>query len=108
MERLQPDQGLFERARAMMHDAWNMRLVAAQSTQEALQKQLRDTERQIDGLLDRVVEASNGSVIPAYEARIEKLERDKVLLSERVDHVVPPKARLEDGIELAPRFLSSS
>lgn len=44
---------------------------------------------------------------PGLEARIEKLERQKIVLAERVETTVPPKGRLEDCIELALNFLSN-
>ena len=74
---------------------------------EALRQQQSDVDRQIEGLLDRIVEAKNASVVTAYEARIEKLERDKIVLAEKIEKVVPPKGQLEDCIELTLRFLSS-
>jgi site-specific DNA recombinase len=46
-------------------------------------------------------------MISVFEARIEKLERKRIAMAERVANVVPPTARLEDCIELALRFLSS-
>ena len=104
MKSLQPVRGLFDLAEAMMRDAWSMRLAGAHSVKDELQKQLRDAERQIEGLLDRVVEASSTSVISAYEARIEKLEREKIVLAERVANVVPPTGRLvvlQERIELS-------
>lgn len=84
-----------------------MRLAEAQNTKKALETQLRDVEAQIESLLDRIVEATSPTVVSAYEARIERLERDKIVLSERVENVVPPEGRLEGCIEHALRFLSS-
>jgi hypothetical protein len=104
---LQPAEGLFDLAKAMLCDAWDMRLAAAKNEKSALQKQFTDVERQIGNLLDRVVDASSPSVVSAYETRIEKLEREKIVLAERVVRTVPPKGRLEDCIELALRFLAN-
>jgi site-specific DNA recombinase len=107
MRRLEPGEGLFELAKAMLRDAWEMKLADAQGAKAELMKQLRDTERQIEGLLDRIVEASSPSVVAAYEARIEKLERQKIVLAERAEKSVPAKGQLEDCIELALRFLAN-
>jgi hypothetical protein len=104
---LQPAERLFDLAKAMLCDAWDMRLAAAGNEKSALQKQFTDVERQIGNLLDRVVDASSPSVVSAYETRIEKLEREKIVLAERVAKTVPPKGRLEDCIELALRFLAN-
>jgi site-specific DNA recombinase len=84
-----------------------MRLSFAHQEKEAFQKQLHDVGGQIDSLLDRIVEASNASVVNAYETRIDKLERQKIVLQERLDKSIPPKGRLEDCIELALGFLSN-
>ena len=105
---LQPAKGLFDLAKAMLRDAWDARLVAAHGDKEAIQAQLRETERQIEGLLDRIVDASSASIVSAYESRIEKLERKKNVLDERLEKSVPKKGRLEDCIELSLKFLSKT
>jgi site-specific DNA recombinase len=46
-------------------------------------------------------------VIQAYEARIEKLERQKIMLSEQAEQTVPPQGRFEEFIEHAMEFLAS-
>ena len=107
MKGLQPARELFALAKAMLRDAWEIKLLDAQATKDALVKQLQETERQMENLLDRIVEASSPSVVNAYEARIEKLEREKIVLSERAAKTVPPRGRLEDCMELALRFLSN-
>jgi hypothetical protein len=45
--------------------------------------------------------------VSAYESRNDKLERDKLVLNDRIAKSVPPKGRLEDCIELSLKFLSS-
>ncbi|MFT4014270.1 MAG: zinc ribbon domain-containing protein, partial [Paracoccus sp. (in: a-proteobacteria)] len=107
LQALQPTKGLFDVAKAMLRDAWAMRLEAAQSAKEEWQRQLSEVGKQIDGLLDRIVDATNPTVIGAYEKRIEKLERERFVLAERVVQSVPPKGRLEEVIELSLKFLSS-
>jgi hypothetical protein len=84
-----------------------MRLAISHGERDELQKQLKQVDRQIGSLLDRIVDATSASVVSAYEARIDKLERQKIVLAERVETTVPPKGRLEDCIELALNFLSS-
>ena len=61
---------------------------------------------QIDHLLDRIVEAKSQSVISAYESRIEKLERERILLAEKAAKPLPNEGRLEECIELSLKFLS--
>lgn len=107
LKTLQPTKGLFDLAKAMLRDAWDMRLQAAQSAKAEWERQLSEVGKQIDGLLDRIVDATNPAVIGAYEQRIAKLERERLVLAERASQTVPSKGRLEDCMELALSFLSS-
>ncbi len=103
---LQPSRELFDVARAMFKDAWNMRLTEAESAKKALEKQCKEAEAQIEGLLDRIVDASSPTVVTAYENRIAKLEREKIRLADRASRIVPPKGRFEEFIELSLEFLA--
>ena len=64
----------------MFRDAWDIR--GAQLAQEAksYEKQIADIQKQIDVLLDRIVEADNATVIKAYEKKIVSLEKEKIIL----------------------------
>lgn len=104
---IQPTRQLFDIARAMFIDAWEMRLAQAHDDKKTLEAQIKDTEDQIEALLDRIVEAASPSVIQAYEKRIDKLERQKIRLSEQSARSVPPQGRFEEFIEHALHFLAN-
>ncbi|WP_092889273.1 hypothetical protein [Roseicitreum antarcticum] len=63
--------------------------------------------KQIGGFLDRIVEAANPSVITAYETRIGKLERQKLLLSEKLTKQAKPAHTFEDLFELSMALLAN-
>jgi len=107
LQSMQPTPGLFAMAKAMFIDIWNARLADAHVSQGMIKRQLRDVQKQIDSLMDRIVEAESTSVVKAYEKRIDALEREKIVLAERALEIVPPKGRLEESIEHALTFLSS-
>ena len=67
-------------AKAMFTEIWAVRLSEAENARQALTIQIKGVEKQIDSLLDRLVDASSASVIRAYETKIEKLERDLAAL----------------------------
>tara|TARA_R100001143_G_scaffold6245_2_gene8823 strand:- start:48 stop:464 length:417 start_codon:yes stop_codon:yes gene_type:complete len=52
------------------------------------------------------VNARNGSVVSAYEERIAKLEREKVLAEEQLAQSGKPRHTFEESFEHAMRFLS--
>lgn len=84
-----------------------MRLQQGAEAARSLKESVRSLEKQIEQLLDRIVEASNDSVVAAYEKRIAKLEREKVLAQEKLSQAGKPKHTFEESFEHAMRFLAS-
>ena len=107
LKTLQPSPQLFAIAKAMFRDAWDMRLGQAEAQRAEWQGQLKAAEKQIEDLLDRIIDTKSQSVVAAYEKRLDKLEREKIVLAERASKTLPPKGRLEECIELTLKFLSS-
>lgn len=107
MKTLQPTKQLFELAKVMLQDAWQARLNTAADAQGEVKHQLKAVEKQIESLLDRIVDAGSPSVIKAYETRLAKLEREKIVLEEKTQSILPKKGKLEECIELSLKFLSS-
>lgn len=105
--RLEPSKGLFQIAKAMFKDAWDMRLAQASHAAKSLKLNVTKIEKQIDVLLDRIVDSGNGSVVAAYEKRISKLEREKALTEEKLASNGKPRRTWEESFEHALRFLSS-
>ena len=64
-------------------------------------------QKQIDSLLDRIVEATSPSVIAAYEKRIESLEQNKLLLAEKASQTHKPQRCFSEMFERAMQFLSN-
>lgn len=106
LRNLQPSRELIELSGAMFKDAWNTRMTEAESTKRALEKQCKDTEAPIDGLLDRIVGASSPTVVAAYEKRVAKLERERISLANRASRTLPPKGRFKEIIKLTLEFLA--
>jgi hypothetical protein len=107
LRRLQPARQVFELAKVMFIDAWDMRLARARSDQKALHAQISELETQIDTILDRIVETSSPKVMKAFEERIEPLERQKIRLTEEAAQSVPPDGQAERFIEPLLEFLAS-
>ena len=74
---------------------------------ETLTAQIKEIDRQIEALLNRIVDATSDSLGNAYEAKVEKLEKQKLVLIDQAAHTVPPKGRFDDFIEHTMTFLSS-
>ncbi len=107
LKAMQPTEGLFKLAKAMFRDAWDQRIAQASEIKKSLKRQLANTEKQIDQLLDRVVESSSSKVIRAYETKIEKLERQKLIAAEKLENAGQPRHTFAELFEPAMAFLSS-
>lgn len=82
---LTPSKKLITLAKAMFRDIWSQLTAQAKVQQAHLKKQLHEKEKATQGILDRLVEADNPSVITAYEKRLAKLESEKLLITEKLE-----------------------
>lgn len=57
--------------------------------------------------MDQIVDATTPTAITAYERRIEKLEKDKIIWSEKLQNSTGPKRSYNEMFEMAFVFLSN-
>ena len=104
---LQPSEGLFTLATAMFRHAWDARANQAKEMIQAGKREIAKLDRQIDTLLDRIVQASNARVISTYEMKIADLEREKLVLAEKLANQAEPPGAFEEKLEPVLTFLAS-
>ena len=104
---LQPKEELFALAKAMFKNAWEQRLTQTKAQTSDIKQAIARTDADINQLLDRIVETNNAKVVSAYETRIEKLEKEKRILEEKLTKNTPPAGRFNEMFELATAFLAS-
>ncbi|EIE52909.1 resolvase-like protein [Salipiger aestuarii] len=97
----------FDRVRSMFKDAWDQRLGQAKARSQAAQAEVKKLAKQIDSLVDRIVESQNDRVTKAYESRIAKLEREKIRLEETIAKSGKSKHTFEELFELSMSSLAS-
>lgn len=107
LQKTSPSSETFQIARAMFAHAWEIRLAQAKEIAATLKSEVVRLDKQIEQLLDRVVDASNASTVSAYERRIAKLEKEKLLVSEKLSQKPGPKRTFDEMFEHAFGFLSS-
>ena len=107
LRQLTPSETTFDIARAMFKHAWETRLAQAKEIAAALKAEVTKLDRQIENLLDRIVDATSTTTANAYERRISKLEREKQIAAERLAKKPGPQRPFEEMFELACDFLSS-
>lgn len=104
---IQPAPALTRLAFAMFRRAWEQQGAQVRELHEQARQRMTAIEKQTASLLDRIVEASNPSVIARYEQRISELERERLVMAEKLEMEEPPRKRFEEMFELTLRFLSS-
>ncbi|MCU7859274.1 MAG: recombinase, partial [Candidatus Thiodiazotropha sp. (ex Lucinoma kastoroae)] len=71
----------------------------------ALEAELKQIDRKIDNLLDRVVEADSQSLVVRYENRIKELEDSRIVMEEKAAQCGRTLADFEKGFRITFEFL---
>lgn len=80
----------------MLKDAWAQRLATTNNKKDSVKREIAQLDKQLDGLLERIVETDNPTVIAAYEKKIAKLEQDKLVLADNLAQEDKPKHSLDE------------
>lgn len=107
LTQLQPSDKAITTARKMFRIAWDYREKSSVALCDTAKAELVTIDRQIGQLLDRVVEAINPTVIRAYEERIDTLEKQKMLLTEKLAHTGRTVKSFDETFRTALTFLSN-
>ncbi|WP_166417314.1 zinc ribbon domain-containing protein [Cochlodiniinecator piscidefendens] len=99
LHKLEPNQTLFDMAKAMFRTAWDIRSAQNKQDKQTIQKQVTEVDNQIDALLDRIVETENATVIKAYEQKIDGMEKQKIILHEKQGKQAAPHRDFGDTLE---------
>ena len=91
----------------MFTDIWAYRLSQAKQQSQSVKKRISELEKQIEGVIDRLVAASDDTVITAYEGRISDLSHEKALLVEKQAQIAKPKRNFEKAFRTALSFLAN-
>jgi len=102
---VQPTPDLIALAAEMFKRAWNARTSQADELRDAAWAQAERVEKEINALVDRVMSATNATVIARYKDKIAELEGRKVLLTEKAQKDALPSKSFQEAIE--PCFKSS-
>ena len=87
--------------------AWDERNRSASAETTRLQTKIRQNERDIDNLIDRLAQADDPRIIFVYEKRISELGQKQSLVAEEVTKIATPAHPLEKMFGLSMRFLSN-
>ncbi len=104
---IQPTRKLFLMASEMFRKAWDMRHAHLEAIRALAKRELEEVEKQIEQTVDKMVATSNATALAAFETRLVKLERDKLVAAEKVAENAGSKRSFDQMFELAMRFLAN-
>ncbi|MGC3939499.1 recombinase family protein [Roseobacter sp. EG26] len=107
LKELQPTEGLMAAARAMFHDIWNARTERVKEIKHSAKMTLRRLEKQKNGLVDRLVSATDHAVICAYEEKLSEIQCDQARLRDRIENQQLPAGSFDEKLEPALTFLAN-
>ena len=102
---LQPDKNLAIIGMDLFKDAWDQFQNAVTHRRKTFNDSIRALEAEMDKLVTRLVETENQTIIKAIEAKISKLEQDKLILIEKRDDNAAPKRDFAAQARTAVEFL---
>lgn len=104
---LRPTEALFKAACSMFKKLWDDRLHSYRERRKSLEAETVKIERNVEQLLDRIVESDTPTVIRAYERRIKELEAQKIERREMIARCGRPVGSYEDSLRTALTFLGN-
>ena len=107
LKSMKPTPHLFNVAYHMFRDAWEMRLSQTKEAAKAFTRQAADIEKQIDEIVDRMVQITNPRALTAFEDRLEKLEQERLIVLEKAANSGGPKRSFRELFELSMQFLAN-
>ncbi|EKE68460.1 resolvase [Oceanibaculum indicum P24] len=97
---MQPSEKMFALAKDMAARVWDQLGEQAAAMREDIRRRMAAIEKQTASLLDRIVEASSQTVIARYEQRITELERERLMMAERLETKARPRKTFGEMFEL--------
>ncbi len=107
LKQMRPSVSLFRATTAMFKLAWNMRRDQIETLKSAMKRELTKLDKQIEDFLDRIVESTTPTAISAYERRIAKLEKDKIIMEEKLSRRGASEKTFNEMFEHSLAFLSN-
>lgn len=107
LKSLTPSMALIGIATAMFKKHWDHRAQSGRARTKSLEAERVKTDRKINLLLERIMDAELPSVIKAYEAKIKKMEDQKLIIAEKMENCAQPRRPFEQSLRTALRLLSN-
>ena len=107
LKSLVPNNDLFKISHEMLSDLWQHQRETIGDQVKASKEKLEKIDGKSAKLVDKIVEADNQTLVKAYEAKIKKLDENRIALTEKIEKCGRPLASFEKTYRTAMQFLSN-
>ncbi len=107
LEGLQPSPTMVEMVRDMAGRVWDRLGQQAREIGLQTKRRMAEIEKQSTALLDRIVEASSQPLITRYEQRLAELERERLVMAEKLESQAKPRKTFGEMFELTLSLLAN-
>ena len=104
---IQPDERIIRLTRAIVEDVYEKRKSEACAMSRDNERRVEEFETEIKGLAKRITKVQSESVIMAYEARIEEIEKQKKLISDKHEKMTSSLVEVRTAFNEVMRYLEN-
>ena len=104
---LQPTEELCAIASKMFRKLWEHRQASGEARAQSLRAEASRLARQVEQLLDRIVDADSPRVVSAYEKRIQSLEHQQIEINDAIARCGRPARGFDETLRTAIDFLGN-
>ncbi len=104
---LVPDRTIFELAEEMFRTTWEKNSSSAAAEARKMKAKAGQIEKDIHGMLGRLVKIQDDTMISAYEERISELKREQASINSQIAALASPARSFDEMFELSLGFLSN-
>lgn len=107
LSQLCPKPELVELAATLFRDLWDARVAQQDHDRARLRHEVTRIERQIEQLVDRIINADSAALTSAYENRVRSLETEKAEIAEKMSNCGRALPDFDDSFRTALEFLKN-
>ena len=107
LREIAPDSEAVTALDTHLRAVWDDKHETQRDDRTAAKEAISGLEKKISGLLDRIVEAESPALIGAYERKLDELEREKLVLKEKVARCGTVVRHYDDIFQTAFSFLAN-
>ena len=105
LKQLTPTRNLMAAATDMFKTLWDHREATQNTRRKTLKQECNEAQRKIDQLLDRIIDADSPLVAKALEKRIDELQKQKLVMEEKLSCCGRPLKTYDEMYRTSIRFL---